>query len=477
MLKKWLKIYKKKLSSSRLFLFLQQFKKNRKNLKNNFQDFKKEEKREVSELLSGKQSWQKYFHDASKLFKDYFIPSDSNDNRPKILRPKQLVIIAVLLLILKVSLVGYIFSVYQEKAEMSTSITSQVFILTNEARVSAGVPALELDPYLSQAAQLKAEDMIINNYFSHTSLDGRKPWNFVNRNLYPYLLVGENLAMNFITASDVQAALMASPSHRKNILNEKYTDVGLYVTNGEIDGRETNILVEIFAYQKESEEPVSEVVAESDTKEETVLIETNNNQTEVISLEDNNKTENMEPEVLSINEETPSQESADSEIENGDVTSKDSSVLGNEQEATFQDIEKVDIDSLTTTSVVEEESLIKATTSTSTLEIESLDVSSVMSQIPEEDDKADRSVVVASSYDKQINQAAKTIAFSKLVYVLLLAFLIIALLINIIVRYRVQHKSVIMQTVLLLILIIALLFFDFSFISRLKNAAGNIILF
>ena len=74
---------------------------------------------------------------------------------------------------------------------------------------------------MSASALAKAEDMAINNYFAHYSPNGKKPWDWINRDNYAYLFVGENLAINFTSAEAVHEALMNSPTHRQNILNEK----------------------------------------------------------------------------------------------------------------------------------------------------------------------------------------------------------------------------------------------------------------
>lgn len=84
---------------------------------------------------------------------------------------------------------------------------------------------------------------------------------------------------------------------------------------------------------------------------------------------------------------------------------------------------------------------------------------------------------ITTSSDEQLSRAAWFFKFSKFFYVGFLLFLIIALLINIFVRLTVQHKSVIIQSILLIVLVAALLLFDFGFMKEIKQAATNIILF
>ena len=49
----------------------------------------------------------------------------------------------------------------------------QVFALVNEERAAAGLPAYTWNRELGISAQLHADDMVDQSYFSHTSLDGR----------------------------------------------------------------------------------------------------------------------------------------------------------------------------------------------------------------------------------------------------------------------------------------------------------------
>ncbi len=238
---------------------------NEKKIAKNFKDFFKKEKKEVDELVGGEESFKEYCEDSGSIFKNYFIPNDSNDFKPKILRTKPLAIIAITLLLLKASVAGYLFFIYPNLAKMSGAIQNEVYSLINVEREDNNTPPLALNGKLSEVAKKKAEDMIDRNYFAHKSPDGKMIWDMINRSEYPYLYVGENLAMNFTSADSVNKALMSSASHRKNILNPKYSDIGLAVVSGDIDGKKTNVLVEVFAYPK----PAKAVLAAAAPKKET----------------------------------------------------------------------------------------------------------------------------------------------------------------------------------------------------------------
>lgn len=102
---------------------------------------------------------------------------------------------------------------------------------TNERRTSAHEASLTLNEQLTAAAQAKAEDMIKQNYWEHTSPDGKTPWTFVTGAGYQYQAAGENLAYGFSGASETVVGWMNSKEHRANILNASYTEVGFGVAS------------------------------------------------------------------------------------------------------------------------------------------------------------------------------------------------------------------------------------------------------
>lgn len=92
----------------------------------------------------------------------------------------------------------------------------QLLRLVNQARDDAGCDPVTLDSRLTRAAQLHAEDMEQNNYFSHSSQDGRT---FVDRGQdqgYPSPSA-ENIARGQTTAQQVFDDWMDSHGHRDNI--------------------------------------------------------------------------------------------------------------------------------------------------------------------------------------------------------------------------------------------------------------------
>jgi hypothetical protein len=102
----------------------------------------------------------------------------------------------------------------------------------NQTRQSAGLPVLVENQKLDNAAQMKAENMLQNNYFSHTSPTGLTPWFWFLQAGYNYKYAGENLAIGFYDSDEVYQAWLNSPAHKANILNPNYKEVGTAILQG-----------------------------------------------------------------------------------------------------------------------------------------------------------------------------------------------------------------------------------------------------
>lgn len=139
---------------------------------------------------------------------------------------------------------------------------------TNQQRIANGLGALALNSQLSQAAQSKAQDMLNNDYWAHTSPTGVTPWYWITSAGYSYQTAGENLAYGFATAADTITGWMNSPGHRANILNTTYKDVGFGIVNApnyQSSGPET-IVVAMYAEPYAAPAPVAAPTAPSTTK-------------------------------------------------------------------------------------------------------------------------------------------------------------------------------------------------------------------
>ena len=113
----------------------------------------------------------------------------------------------------------------------TSEMATQVITLVNAQRKKVGCGPLRTGTALGKAAQLHSADMARYNYFSHTSRDGRSPWQRIRAQNYAYGSA-ENIAAGQPSASAVVTAWMKSTGHRRNILNCSNKAVGVGVARG-----------------------------------------------------------------------------------------------------------------------------------------------------------------------------------------------------------------------------------------------------
>ncbi|TSC71712.1 MAG: hypothetical protein G01um101438_966 [Parcubacteria group bacterium Gr01-1014_38] len=173
------------------------------------------------------------------------VPHPANAYRPYLFRHPVLGFVNALILCATVG-ASLLISLTPEVARLSTVTVSTLVRFTNAERSKAGLPPLTEHPVLTRSAQLKGEHMLRHDYFDHTSPDGLSPWAWFNLARYAYLYAGENLAIDFSEAEDVVAAWMRSPGHRRNLLSDRYDDIGIAVVTGEFEGRTVTMVVQHF---------------------------------------------------------------------------------------------------------------------------------------------------------------------------------------------------------------------------------------
>jgi len=127
----------------------------------------------------------------------------------------------------------------------TTNLTSdewEVFNLINQQRSQNGLSPLKIDYEVQRVARIKAQDMVNNNYFSHTSPTYGSPFNMLNNFKVSYRTAGENIAGNSSNSAAV-TAWMNSSGHKANILNSSFNYTGIGVINGSKYGK---IYVQMF---------------------------------------------------------------------------------------------------------------------------------------------------------------------------------------------------------------------------------------
>lgn len=443
--------------------------------------FIREEEKEAKKLLKGQESFSDYVKDSSGIFEDYFIPTSRNNHKPKILRPKPLLLMALILILLKVTVAGYLFIVYQEEAKMAENINNRLLELINRDRQSDGQAALSLNAALTRSALMKADSMVKDGYFAHTSPDGRHPWDFIDRAEYPYAFVGENLAMNFVDADDVHIALMASPSHKKNILNERYADIGLAVATGEINGSRTNVLVEMFGVKTETalaKAPAATPVAipakaspPAQTAAEKTPAAPKTGNAEVLGSE---KPDSVVPTASTPLEKTPKRITADLTSPTSEAISeiverkasplRQASGTPADEGGSSQALATTNgADNLTASGSVQEKAALASLETMNPGNPDPLELNRQVIQISRDD-------------NQKLAQAFALTDYLKIFYVIFLVFMLLSLLLNIFIRFSIQHKSVLVQSALLILLAVVLATYNFGFIERVRDIAENIVL-
>lgn len=210
-------------------------------------------------------------------WKHFFVPRESNNFRARFLHNHSFGFIICLFLIFQLILSSFLIiepSVLGFAAQISPE---RIIELTNQERANVGASALTLNSSLTEAALRKGGDMFAFDYWAHNSPSGRDPWSFFLEVGYRYLYAGENLARDFANPEAVVSAWMASSTHRDNILNPKYREIGVAVIDGTLAGVETTLVVQHFGTpvgevaqapertiipQAEAKTPVEEIEAE-----------------------------------------------------------------------------------------------------------------------------------------------------------------------------------------------------------------------
>jgi len=129
---------------------------------------------------------------------------------------------------------------------LASDITEMnVVNLTNGDRTAQGLNTLKINSELTAAARAKAKNLMDTQCWDHFC-NGISPWQWMTDKDYHYLDAGENLAIDFTSAEAMNDAWLASSTHRANILNQNYKDVGIGIVGGYFKDRNTIIVVQMF---------------------------------------------------------------------------------------------------------------------------------------------------------------------------------------------------------------------------------------
>lgn len=213
-------------------------------------------------------------------FKKHFIPHEGNNHRPHFLHKESIRNILILVIFVEVfAFLGPTIPEINKTGGMAAVLPAVLGDLTNEERKADHLLALNTNPILNKAAQMKAEDMAEKGYFAHTSPEGLTPWYWLKQVGYKYQYAGENLAINFTDSKDVTNAWMNSPTHKANIVKDKYTEVGTGIATGMYEGKETVFVAQVYANPIVKEVEQAKAIKDGDVEKEPL--------SEVDKVEDN----------------------------------------------------------------------------------------------------------------------------------------------------------------------------------------------
>lgn len=180
-----------------------------------------------------------------EILRVLFLPDEKNNQKAKILHSSFLSFFIICVALFQ-SLLWLLVRVKPGVLGYASNINSEDLLkFTNKKRREYNLPTLKTNPLLEEAARQKATAMFSFGCWSH-NCNGQTPWDFFRKVGYDYLFAGENLARDFAQSYDVIEAWMESPTHRENLLNEKYEEIGFAVVDGILNGEETTLVVQLF---------------------------------------------------------------------------------------------------------------------------------------------------------------------------------------------------------------------------------------
>lgn len=149
---------------------------------------------------------------------------------------------------------SYLQSVAQipSEAKCMTPSEYKMFQNLNRDRVQNGIQPVAIDCDLVRAARGHSADMARFKYFDHENLKGKKPHERILAKTARFRCTGENISRGGTglfeynwdnVGKKAQEGLLNSPGHRKNILDSKFTHVGIGIYRGSLKGSDTILYV------------------------------------------------------------------------------------------------------------------------------------------------------------------------------------------------------------------------------------------
>lgn len=180
------------------------------------------------------------------------LPNSGNNYTPFLLHRSALVVYV---------LVIFLFNVIVGQLQVSTVRAavdaSTLYSLHNSNRSSNGLSALNVNSQLVTSATNKANAMLESDCWDHYCPPGTSPWSFILNSGYEYVYAGENLGEGFSNNSTLMNAWMNSPTHRANIMNGNFTEIGIGFAYGSYQGNANNTVVVVHFGSRQKASPTA----------------------------------------------------------------------------------------------------------------------------------------------------------------------------------------------------------------------------
>lgn len=106
----------------------------------------------------------------------------------------------------------------------------EMAVAVNQVRLAHGLPPLKLNSELCRAAQMRSDEILLTGNFGHIDAEGHRADTRARKAGYEFEWLGENLAAGQPSLERALQAWLSSLSHRENLLNPEYREMGLGYT-------------------------------------------------------------------------------------------------------------------------------------------------------------------------------------------------------------------------------------------------------
>ena len=370
------------------------------------------------------------------MLKDLFIPHEGNGFKPMALHPGRILFHAGSALLLKLLLIGFIVAMPIE-AWLAPDIMSgqqqKIIYLTNNVRMEKSIAPLRESNVLNRAAEAKVTDMIVANYFAHVSSQGKGLADWLKTAGYNYAVAGENLAMGFVSADEVIGAWKDSPTHYANLIDSDFSQIGVAMANGKLDGEETTVTAQYFAKPQEEKKKIAP--------------------TTVLSNSSKSSLEKTEVKISVVERPIPDKKLVRAEVNLAPGTTKANIKIGKD---VIQLQPSGDGDKWTGSVVLADGPTIQKATVPATLSVMDPAYGERQADITAPALTVKSNFFNEYNYLKKNSMASSLWSFVSGYYIALLSLAIIAMLLNIFIEVRRQHPHLIVSTASLVVLLMVL---------------------